>query len=296
MRTIPEAMRDRLQAHATTLCHCWILRRADGVVLGFTDHDREIEVDGVRCEPASGLVPGDFEEGSGLSGDGSQVAGALNSDRIAEHDLLNGGFDDARVDRYLVDWQAPDSAMLLSRAVIGEVSRDGDSFSAELRSVASLLDRRQTRYFSRLCDAELGDARCGVAMDQEDRTISAVVEAVNGRIVTCAPSTLTDPSNFVHGRLQCDGSPDAQVLPIMAAKVLPTGRLALTINAAPSDIKADAGTRCTLLAGCDKRFATCRDRFANAEAFRGFPHIPGSRQALVYADREGGFDGTPLVP
>jgi uncharacterized phage protein (TIGR02218 family) len=29
-------------------------------------------------------------------------------------------------------------------------------------------------------------------------------------------------------------------------------------------------------AGCDKRFETCRTKFANAVNFRGFPHLPGN--------------------
>ena len=37
-----------------------------------------------------------------------------------------------------------------------------------------------------------------------------------------------------------------------------------------------AGDTFAVTAGCDKRFATCRDRFANAVNFRGFPHIPGN--------------------
>ena len=37
-----------------------------------------------------------------------------------------------------------------------------------------------------------------------------------------------------------------------------------------------AGDTFTVTAGCDKRFATCRDRFANGINFRGFPHIPGN--------------------
>ena len=35
-------------------------------------------------------------------------------------------------------------------------------------------------------------------------------------------------------------------------------------------------------AGCDKRFATCRDRFDNAVNFRGFPHIPGNDFVVSY--------------
>ena len=37
-----------------------------------------------------------------------------------------------------------------------------------------------------------------------------------------------------------------------------------------------AGDRIELEEGCDKRFATCADRFANAANFRGEPHLPGN--------------------
>jgi uncharacterized phage protein (TIGR02218 family) len=36
------------------------------------------------------------------------------------------------------------------------------------------------------------------------------------------------------------------------------------------------GDTFVVTAGCDKRFATCRDRFSNTVNFRGFPHIPGN--------------------
>ena len=37
----------------------------------------------------------------------------------------------------------------------------------------------------------------------------------------------------------------------------------------------------SLVAGCDRRFATCKDRFSNKDSFRGFPHIPGMDKALT---------------
>jgi uncharacterized phage protein (TIGR02218 family) len=36
-------------------------------------------------------------------------------------------------------------------------------------------------------------------------------------------------------------------------------------------------------AGCDKRFATCRERFDNVVNFHGFPHIPGNDFVISYA-------------
>ena len=48
-------------------------------------------------------------------------------------------------------------------------------------------------------------------------------------------------------------------------------------------------------AGCDKRFATCRDRFTNVVNFRGFPHIPGN-DFVVRLPKQGeaGMDGGSL--
>ncbi len=36
--------------------------------------------------------------------------------------------------------------------------------------------------------------------------------------------------------------------------------------------------------GCDKRLATCRDKFDNVRNFRGFPHIPGNDAMTQYPD------------
>ncbi|MDP3400116.1 MAG: DUF2163 domain-containing protein, partial [Brevundimonas sp.] len=47
MRTIPEEMTARIESGAAMLCHAWVLRRADGVELGFTDHDRDLQIGGL---------------------------------------------------------------------------------------------------------------------------------------------------------------------------------------------------------------------------------------------------------
>jgi len=54
------------------------------------------------------------------------------------------------------------------------------------------------------------------------------------------------------------------------------------------------GDTFTLTAGCDKRFETCRAKFANALNFRGFPHMPGNDFVVGYAvPGEPCHDGTP---
>ena len=51
----------------------------------------------------------------------------------------------------------------------------------------------------------------------------------------------------------------------------------------------------TVTAGCDKRFETCRDRFANSINFRGFPHIPGNDFVISGADASANNDGGSLI-
>ena len=43
------------------------------------------------------------------------------------------------------------------------------------------------------------------------------------------------------------------------------------------------GDTFTITAGCDKQFATCGAKFANAVNFRGFPHMPGNDYILAVA-------------
>ena len=40
----------------TTLARAWAVLRADGLRLGFTDHDTELRFEGMRFRPDSGLT------------------------------------------------------------------------------------------------------------------------------------------------------------------------------------------------------------------------------------------------
>ncbi len=67
MRDIPIELAARIESGAATLCHAWVVTRADGGRLGFTDHDRDLVVDGVVCRAASGWTKGAAEVATGLA-------------------------------------------------------------------------------------------------------------------------------------------------------------------------------------------------------------------------------------
>jgi len=162
MRTIPTELAARLESGAATLCHVWVLRRADGVALGFTDHDRDLTVDGVICRAASGWQAGAAGSAVGLGAGSASVAGGLDDAAIRDADVEAGLYDGASVDLWRVDWERPDLRVPLWTATLARIRREGAGFTAELAGTLAKLERVVGRTYGRDCDAVLGDARCGV--------------------------------------------------------------------------------------------------------------------------------------
>ena len=147
MRTLPPDLAAHLAGDASMLCHAWRLQRKDGVVLGFTDHDRDLVLDGVTYEAATGLSASEASAETGMVTGGMEVAGALISDRLSEAELAAGAFDHARIETFLVNWSAPEERLLLRVGHIGEVLREDSAFRVEIRGLAAGLDEPQGRVF-----------------------------------------------------------------------------------------------------------------------------------------------------
>lgn len=296
MTALPQQLADHLAGATTTVCFCWIVRRRDGTVLGFTDHDRVLTVGGVTCDPATGFVAGAIESGLGFAGDTAEVVGALSSETISEADIEAGKYDGAAVEQRLVNWAEPEQAGLLKRHVVGEIRRVDGAFRVELRSLSATFDERRGRHFLRRCDADLGDGRCGFDTNAPGFSAAGVVVAVAGGQLTVTGLAGFADGWFVHGRLTWTGGARAGTAATVAAVDDRPGGESVVALFEPETAGIAPGDGFTVHAGCDKRFGTCRAKFANGLNFRGFPHIPGNDAALNYADEEGDFDGGPLVP
>ena len=165
MKTLSAALQAHLDGGTTTLAWCWRIERADGVVFGFTDHDRPLAFGGVTYEPESGFAASEIRSGTDLAVDAQEAEGVLTSDTITETDILDGRWDNATVEVWRVNWSAVGQRVLMRRGAIGQVRRGRLAFVAEVRSLAHVLNQTVGRTFQHACDAELGDARCGVDLD-----------------------------------------------------------------------------------------------------------------------------------
>ena len=293
MRALPETLAAALATGVTTHCRCWLLTRRDGLRIGVTDHDGDIEIAAQRFEANGGFEASQIEARNALAPSGGEIAGLITSDRITEVDIAAGLYDGAEVRAYLVDWTAPALDFLIDIAVIGEIRRQDDRFVAEIRNGLDALDEEQGRLYTATCDAELGDARCGFPLDAAPYRVSGTVGSALGREGLISSDAATAETGlYARGRLVfTSGAAAGHGVTIKDHR--PGGELlfwqALVVDIAPGD-------RFTLTAGCDKRFATCRNLFGNAANFRGFPFIPAPDFVLTYArPGEGQHRGRPLV-
>ncbi len=163
MRTIPTELATRIESGAAMLCHVWIVRRPDGTVMGFTDHDRDLAVEGVVCRAGSGWTAGVAEAGGGAVGT-MAASGGLDDDAITEGDVTAGLYDGARVELWRVDWTEPELRVRLWAGRLTRMRREGEAFIAEIEGPLAALERVVGRTYGRTCDAVLGDGRCGVAV------------------------------------------------------------------------------------------------------------------------------------
>ncbi|WP_310620728.1 DUF2163 domain-containing protein [Flexibacterium corallicola] len=289
MDQIPDALASHLAGDVLTLAHCWLFTRSDGQALGFTDHDCVLVIGSQTYAPAFGLEGTAVQHDAALSVGTQDVRGILSSQSLHEADLQAGLWDGAQVEVYLVNWQAPDvQHVLIRRASIGEVCRQGEVFTCELRSLTHLFGEEKGRVFSKTCSADLGDGVCTVNLEDPrfcaEGTLSAV-ESSGALVVSLAKDFSKDW--FSGGLVEIiSGEQAGYKLQVSAHTSGGDGlhRFHLWSSRTP----LQAGVLVKVFTGCDKSFGTCSGKFDNAVNFQGFPHMPGNDFALFGPERTSG--------
>ena len=277
-----EALYAHLETGATNVCRAWIVRRKDGAVYGFTDHDRGLLVDGVMCRADTGMTARALQQTTGLSVDNTEAFGALSDTAINEADLLAGRFDGAEVRAFLVNWKQTEDFLEQFRGHLGEITRSGGSFRAELRGLSDRLNRVQGMAYTPGCSAVLGDGRCRFDLGQPGYFAERSVGAVrDGSVFSFASFTGFDDRWFESGRLEVmSGAASGLVGVIKVDRLEGTARRIELWQSIGAPIESGDTVRIT--AGCNKSTVICRTKFDNFLNFRGFPHIPGDDWMASY--------------
>ena len=281
MKIIQDEFAARLKSGTATTCLCWKFTRQDGRIYGATNHDKELEFDGVNYLPDQSLNNLEFVSNAGLAPGAVEGDGALSAGFVNEHDLASGLWDGAEVQVWRVDWQSPEFRFHLWSGYLGEVSYSDRQFRAELVSLKSRLERRIGRVYTRQCDVALGGSRCGVDLTHSSFNANAVVIEVLSLDRYRVDDLSMFPSGwFSNGVIKLS---DGREIRINAHE---NSQLELE-----REIELSVSSEIQLIVGCDKSFKTCQTKFSNHHNFQGFPHLPGMDAVVSGPTVNGKNDG-----
>jgi uncharacterized phage protein (TIGR02218 family) len=270
----------------TRLAQCWRIERTDGVTQAFTSFDKPLIVDGITYQPANSFTASQLASDTDMSVADVELLGALDSEDIQASDLLAGVYDHAEVELFLVDWgDLSLPRTVVRRGWIGTISQAGIAFRAELRGLGQRIQQPVIDTYSAECRVDLFSAKCGA--NRAAFAVSASVTALtdgslgstsDNRIFFAA--ALGQPEGwFDYGEIWWTGGANAGRK--TEVRSFRGGRIELW---EPMGLDLAVGDTFTIHAGCDKSFATCKAKFANALNFRGEPHVPGNDAMLRYPD------------
>jgi uncharacterized phage protein (TIGR02218 family) len=263
----------------TTDVILWRIERSDGVIYGFTSHDRSISHAGETYTPCDSLTLSALQLSAEIGAtDNVDITGLISTARISESDLWAGKFDGAEVQLWRYAWGGERPPKLILSGQCGALQFDDTSYKFEIVTAAERLQQRPLLdVVTPLCRWKPGDARC---------TVDFAALAVTGTVTHVSePNLLTQARRrifrdnlrgeaaafFTLGKLTWT-SGDNSGLTIDVRQHSADGTFVLE---RPTQFPIETGDGYSVQPGDDQTLATCVAKFSNGVNFGGFPYVKG---------------------
>lgn len=185
MKTTSPELEAELKRSHLTLSVLLLIERSDGVVLGFTDHDRPLTYDlglghgPIEFRASLGFTRAEVNSSAALSTDTTELDGlfaVIDDDAITESDLRAGRYAGAEARMAVVNWaDLSQGHLALPGDVLGEISWADGVFHCEVRGLGHWLQQAAGEVTTQLCRADFGDERCGYPVEPAVWTASTDV-------------------------------------------------------------------------------------------------------------------------
>lgn len=147
----------------------------------------------------------------------------------------------------------------------------------EVRGISQLLAENFIELFVLDCQADFGDARCkyDASTVTDSATVTSIGTAQRVFAATIAIGTPRPAGFYSFGLITWTSGRNKGV----STEIKTWDGTNFTLYL-PSAYPISVGDAFTAVAGCDKSFVTCLNKFQNTVNFRGFPYIPGLDSTL----------------
>ena len=290
-----EDLHAHLQSGLTHVCQCWSLKRTDGVTLGFTDHDCTLSFEGITFAADSGMTAKALSSTTGLSVDNTEAMGVLSAASITETDIVSGRYDNAEITIWQVQWDNTDARQVHFRGTLGEITREGAAFKADLRGLSERLNQPQGRSYLKTSSAVFGDDSFRIDLTTDARFVAEVeVDQVSDGQTFNLATVVPFADTWFQGGILEGLTGEAKGLRALIKHDQLQGVRRQILLWQPLRVPVALGDQFRLIAGYDSRAETHKAMFGNLETFRGFPHIPGDDWLMAVPRASGTNNGGRL--
>jgi len=276
MKNISVTLKGNIGKEVTTLATLWLIERTDGVKLGFTDFDEDIFFNGVNYVASTGISPSAVDESTSLKVDNMEVTSILESANINVNDIEAGLYDYAKITISIIDYTNISAGeLIIKKGTLGNIKNDLNYFIAEIRGLSQLYTNIITKEYTPLCRAVFGDNQCGInkANYTKSGTINTVISDYE------FATTLTDIDGYYnYGLITFTSGANAGRSIEVKEYLQQSGYIKIFLTL-PDPVAV--GDTFNIVAGCDKQFTTCKNKFANNINYRGEPLLPGKDRLIT---------------
>ncbi len=295
-RTEYSRMFQLLVRNQTKYTECIKITRTDGVIFRFTAHDANIVIrehrEGYEAyeeyQSAASFSLTNLETSAGLLVSNMDIDGIIDDDAITEAELRQGKYDNAQVEIFVAYWADRQVRVLPLRTCwIGELQVEGSKFKVDLRGIAQRLAQTFIKGTSLECRHTFAD---GGAEGPSNFIPSTTCGCRLSEATYTSTFTITDVSASSKDTFHCSGIPEPQ-----HENYYQWGKARFTSGNnsgtsmeilfqygtrvklfLPMPFPILVGTTVELVAGCNKTYTACGDKFGNRYNFGGEPFLAGS--------------------
>jgi len=282
MKRIPIQLQTHLRQPATTWCLLLRVQCKNGIALGFTTLDIDIDYnDGagmLTYRAANGLAPHRLQTAADFGVDNTDFTGVVTDTGITVQQILSGLLDYAHVALYRVNYlDVSQGHEIVMVGTCGQTHVYGNQFTCEFRSLMQQARQSISSVYSLTCRADYGDHRCTLPFRWYSAHVSAVnKEAARREFFSSEVNSFAAPGLFDLGIIHwLSGANTGQETEIETH--LENGRLVLSF---PLGFAVNVGDQFRIRQDCDKTIDTCKARH-NAINFRG-EHLTPIADTSVY--------------
>jgi uncharacterized phage protein (TIGR02218 family) len=281
--TVADLVAHMAQA-VTTLCVCaHIVSPIDATEIGITSLDTDLTgvpgYSGVTFRSTTGVVASKIEHPGGISPSNMEADFFLVALGLTEADVLAGKWTHARATVFETNYEALNMGqMIINDGYLGEFTQRGQVITTEIRGRNQALAQIIGKITRAECDADFGDARCGLDLSALGFIKTGTLTGVTSQSVFTDSGRSEAANYFDNGKFKfTSGSNNGYEFQIDNWN---SSTKTFTLRTSAPYTPA-IGNTYQAIRGCRKRFeADCVGTFNNGINNRSFPFIPTAENMI----------------